>query len=98
MPNKPNVTQSAASVFQDLGIADPSVMRIKSRIAMEIQRVLEDRGMTQVEAADLMGIDQPKLSAILRGKFRGFTIDRMVRYLEALDVEVFLSFEDKKVS
>ena len=98
MNNEPIVESSSGNVFEDLGFPDAREMKIKSLIAMQIQRVINKRNLTQVEAATLMGIDQPKISAILNGKFRGFTIDRMLRFLEALNVEVTLSFVDKEAS
>lgn len=88
------VTIGSGNAYED----DAREMKIKSMIALEIQRVITKRSLTQVEAAALMGIDQPKTSAILNGKFRGFTIDRMIRLLESLDVEVLLSFVEKEAS
>jgi len=98
MTSEPTVTMGSGNVYEDLGLPDAKEMKIKSMIALEIQRVLTKRNLTQVEAAALMGIDQPKTSAILNGKFRGFTIDRMIRFLEALDVEVLVSFVEREAS
>lgn len=98
MTSEPTVTVGSVNVYDDLGLPDAKEMKIKSMIALEIQRVITKRNLTQVEAAALMGIDQPKTSAILNGKFRGFTIDRMIRFLEALDVEVLLSFVEREAS
>lgn len=96
--NEPIVTPSCGNVYEDLGLPDAKSMKIKSMIAMEIERIIEKRGLTQAEAAKLMGIDQPKISAIFSGKFRGFTIDRMIRFLERLDVDVLMSFVEREAS
>lgn len=98
MSNEPTVTLGSGNVYEDLGLPDSKEMKIKSMIALEIQRVINKRKLTQVEAAALMGIDQPKTSAILNGKFRNFTIDRMICFLEALDVEIHVSFVDREAS
>ena len=54
------------------------------------QRRIRDRGLTQTAAAAVLGVDQPKVSALLRGRLSGFTIDRLIRYAAALgqDVEI----------
>lgn len=98
MSHEPAITPSSGNVYEDLGVRDAKSMKIKSMIAMEIQRIIQKRGLTQAEAAALMGIDQPKISAIFSGKFRGFTIDRMIRFLERLDVDVLMSFVEREAS
>ena len=56
----------------------------------EISSIIEDRGLTQAEAAEIMGVDQPKVSALVRGRLDGFSMERLYRFLNALgrDVEI----------
>jgi predicted XRE-type DNA-binding protein len=78
------------NVFADLGLPDADELKAKSELAIEIIEIIEDRGLKQAEAAEIMGIDQPKVSLLARGKLRGFSMDRLYRFLNALgrDLEI----------
>ena len=64
----------------------------KVDLAFEISRVIEERGLTQVQAAEIMGVDQPKVSALVRYRLDGFSTERLYRFLNALgrDVEIIV--------
>jgi predicted XRE-type DNA-binding protein len=81
---------STGNVFADLGLADPSEHLIKAGLVVRIDRTIRQRKLTQATAAKLMGIDQPKISAMLSGQFRGYSVERLMRFLVALghDVEI----------
>jgi len=81
---------SSGNVFADLGLRNPEVLLAKADLVFEISRTIEARGLTQAEAADLLGIDQPKISALVRGRLGGFSMERLFRYLNALgkDIEI----------
>jgi predicted XRE-type DNA-binding protein len=81
---------SSGSVFADLGLADAEEHLIKAGLVVKIDRILRQRELTQSAAAQLMGIDQPKVSAMLAGQFRGYSVERLMRFLVALghDVEI----------
>jgi len=81
---------SSGNVFQDLGLPHPEERLIRAELAHRIATIIEDRNLTQGDAAALMGINQPKVSALLRGRLDGFSFERLARYLVALgqDVEV----------
>ena len=81
-------TVSSGNVFADLGVDEPDEALLKADLARQIGRIVRERGLTQTAAAKLLGVDQPKVSALLRGRLSGFTIDRLVRYAAALDQEV----------
>jgi len=83
---------SSGNVFQDLGLPHPEERLIRAELAHRIATIIEDRNLTQSEAATLMGINQPKVSALLRGHLDGFSFERLARYLVALgqDVEVMV--------
>lgn len=84
------ITRSSGNVFADLGQPDADQLLAKADLAIEISSVIEERGLTQVEAAELMGIDQPKVSALVRGRLDGFSMERLYRLLNALgrDIEI----------
>ena len=81
---------SSGNVFSDLGLADASEHLIKAGLVVKIDRTIRQRRLTQASAAQLMGIDQPKVSAMLAGQFRGYSVERLMRFLVSLghDVEI----------
>ena len=81
---------SSGNVYADLGLADADEHLIKAGLVVKIDRIIRQRHLTQVAAAQLMGIDQPKVSAMLAGQFRGYSVERLMRFLVALghDVEI----------
>jgi predicted XRE-type DNA-binding protein len=84
------VTPGSGNVFTDLGFAEPEEELTKAQLASQIRRVINRRRLTQAAAAALMGIDQPKVSALLRGRLANFSSERLMRLLTALgqDVEI----------
>ena len=84
------VTPSSGNVFADLGFTEPEEELTKAQLASHIRQVIKRRRLTQVTAATLMGIDQPKVSALLNGRLANFSSERLMRLLTALgqDVEI----------
>ncbi len=84
------IEESSGNVFADLGLKDPEELLAKAELVHRICELIAERKLTQVRAAKLLGVDQPKVSALLRGKLDGFSTDRLFRFLNALgqDVEV----------
>jgi predicted XRE-type DNA-binding protein len=84
------ITASSGNVFADLGLPDADQLLVKADLAIEIIRVIEKRGLTQTQAAEMLGVDQPKVSALVRGRIDGFSLERLYRFLNALgrDVEI----------
>jgi predicted XRE-type DNA-binding protein len=84
------VTPGSGNVFADLGFAEPEEELTKAQLASHIRQVIQRRRLTQVAAAALMGIDQPKVSALLNGRLANVSADRLMRLLTALgqDVEI----------
>ena len=84
------VTAGSDNVFADLGVADPEEELTKAQLAAHIRQTIRRRRLTQVRAAELMGLDQPKVSALMNGRLGGFSSDRLMRFLTALgqDVEI----------
>jgi predicted XRE-type DNA-binding protein len=92
MSDETRFRRSSGNVFADLGLADADYLLAKADLAIEISSVIEERNLTQVEAASLMGVDQPKVSALVRGRLDGFSMERLYRFLNALgrDVEIIV--------
>src|SRR4051795_3901539 len=84
------VEASSGNVFADLGLKNPEELLAKAELVQCISDIIAERKPTQARAAKVLGIDQPKVSALLRGKLDGFSIDRLFRFLNALgrDVEI----------
>jgi predicted XRE-type DNA-binding protein len=76
------------NVFKDIGVPNAEDHLIKAQLVFKIDTVLKKRGLKQVEAAQLFGIRQPDVSKMLRGEFRQFSVERLLRFLVALDQDV----------
>jgi predicted XRE-type DNA-binding protein len=86
------VRPSSGNVFADLGFAEPEEELAKAQLASRLRQIIERRRLTQAAAAGLMGIDQPKVSALLNGRLANFSSGRLMRLLTALgqDVEIIV--------
>jgi predicted XRE-type DNA-binding protein len=84
------VEASSGNVFADLDLPAPEEMLAKAQLVQRIGDILAERKLTQARAAAVLGVDQPKISALLRGRFNGFSTERLFRFLNALgqDVEI----------
>jgi predicted XRE-type DNA-binding protein len=86
------VERGSGNVFADLGVPHPQEMLARAELARKISEIITQQKFTQAEAAAILGVDQPKVSALLRGKLNGFSSDRLFRFLNALgrDVEIVI--------
>src|SRR5215212_88069 len=82
------VHDSTGNVFEDLGLANPGERLAKAELARVIRKIVRERGLTQAEAASLLGVKQPDVSDLMRGKLARFSMERLERFLNALDMEV----------
>ncbi len=92
--SKENITtKSSGNVFSDLGLSEADDLMGKANLALHIRRTIEERRLTQAQAAALLGLDQPKVSAIINGRLDGFSSDRLIRFLNDLgcDVQIKIS-------
>lgn len=87
---KKDYVVGSGNVFADLGHPRPAEALAKAELARKIGALISERGLTQAAAATLLEIDQPKVSALTRGRLAGFSLDRLVRFLVLLgsDVEI----------
>lgn len=89
--------ESSGNVFADLGVSDPEEALAKVELAHVVSAIISHRHLTQAQAAELLGIDQPKISALVRGRLTGFSIDRLLRFLIALDNDVEIVVRPKRL-
>jgi predicted XRE-type DNA-binding protein len=82
--NKPRIEASSGNVFADLGIANPDLALAKAQLVQRIRSIIAERKLTQSNAAQILGLDQPKVSALVRGRVEGYSLDRLFRLLNAL--------------
>ena len=86
--SKKGYESGGRNVFQDLGGRNAEEHFVKAQLVFKIDTLMKKRGLKQVEAADLFGIRQPDVSKMLRGEFRQFSVERLLRFLVALDQDV----------
>jgi predicted XRE-type DNA-binding protein len=88
MSNKKRYETGSGNVFKDIGVPRAEEHLVKAQLVFKIDAILKRRGLKQVEAADLFGVRQPDVSKLLRGEFRQFSVERLLRFLVALDQDV----------
>ena len=86
------VERSSGNVFADLGRPDAEAHLLKAELVARIDEIIRERRLTQARAAELLGLSQPDVSRLLRGNFRDYSIERLLRLLTALgrDVEIVI--------
>lgn len=89
-PAEATIEPSSGNVFADLGLPDAAELDTKVRLAVAINRLLDERALSQVAAAKLLGVTQPKVSALKGYKLDGYSVERLMKFLTALgrDVEI----------
>ena len=89
------VHASSGNIFSDLGRPDAEEALARIRLAQQIAQIIERKALSQTAAAELMGLDQPKVSALVRGRLSGFSTDRLFRCLMQLGQDVDIVVRDK---
>jgi predicted XRE-type DNA-binding protein len=89
------VTPSSGNVYADLEYENPEEMLLKAHLVMLLSKAIKAKGLNQYQAAELLGIDQPKVSALVRGQFRGYSLERLFKFLNALDLDVEVNVKSK---
>ena len=84
---------SSGNVFADIGLPNADEHLVKAQLAFKIGGLMRERGLRQIDAASLFGVRQPDVSKLLRGDFRQFSVERLMRFLVALgqDVKIVVS-------
>jgi predicted XRE-type DNA-binding protein len=80
----------SGNVFRDLGFPNPEREQIKARLTLQIYKLIKVRGLTQAAAGEILGIKQPHVSGLMRGRSGNFSVERLMDFLTALgqDVEI----------
>ncbi len=95
MSDDPEYELSSGNVFADLGHPEPDTALAKAMLARRIVAIIEARGWTQSQAAAALGVDQPKVSALVRGRLRNFSTERLLRFLTRLDQDIDINVAPK---
>lgn len=95
---KIEITRSSGNVFEDVGFPDAQEALAKSRLAIIIHLIIKAQNLTQEQAAIIMGTDQPHVSDVVRGKLSQFTIDRLLKFILALDRDIEITIKKHKAS
>ena len=83
-----SITRGSTNVFEDLGYPDAAERQAKLRLAFALNQVLEGRKLSQADAAKVLGVTQPKVSALRHYKLAGFSVERLMNLLTAVDQDV----------
>jgi predicted XRE-type DNA-binding protein len=88
--NKIRVKQGSGNVFQDLGFPNPEREQLKAQLTLQIYRIIKARKLTQTAAGEILGIQQPHVSGLMRGHSGNFSVERLMDFLTDLgqDVEI----------
>lgn len=84
------ITRGTGNVFADLGLPEPAERQTKTRLALAINRIIKEQRLKQVDAAQLLGVPQPKVSALVNYRLDGFSVEKLMDFIVALgrDVEI----------
>jgi predicted XRE-type DNA-binding protein len=87
---KIQVKEGSGNVFADLGFPNPEREQLKAHLTLKIYRLIKARGLTQAKAGEILGIPQPRVSALMKGHPTSFSLERLMEFLTALgqDVEI----------
>ena len=88
MTKDTRVEEGSGNVFADLGLPDAEELLGKAALMLRIGEIIKGRNLTQAQAAQILGASQPVVSNLLNGRISGFSLERLVRFLNALDRDV----------
>ena len=98
MAHKVRVEVGSGNIFADLGLPEADTHFLKAQIVSEIYRLTSERKLTQAEAGKLMGITQPEVSRMFKGRFREYSVDRLMGFLTSFDRDVEIVVKPHKES
>ena len=90
------IHEGSRNVYHDLGFPDAEEMLVKAQLVSKISEIIRGKGLTQMEAAKMVGLPQPKLSGILRGQFRGVSERKLIDCLTSLGRDVEIVVKDTR--
>ncbi len=83
-----NITKSSGNIFEDMGFSSPRDELLKANLTARISKILQDRKIKQKDAAKILEIDQPKVSALKNGCYAGFSVERLLDLLLSLEQDI----------
>ncbi len=89
------IITSSGNVFEDLGLSEPADRLAKAELARKVGEIITKRHLSQADAAKLLGVDQPKVSNIMNGRLSGFSLERLIHFLNLLGREVQIVVKPK---
>jgi predicted XRE-type DNA-binding protein len=94
------IVPSSGNVFADMGLPDAAELDTKARLGAAIHQIVDQQRLSQIELAAILGVNQPKISALLHYKLEGFSVERLMRFLVALglDVEIIVKAKPRSRS
>ena len=92
------VYPGSGNVFKDLDLPDADERLAKAMLSIQIHEAIKKLHLTQTQAAELLGIDQPKVSALIRGRLKGFSMERLFHFLNLLGRDVQIVIKPKSRS
>ena len=100
MPKKARarVTEGTGNVFSDLGFPNAQHEQLKAHFTLRIYRLIKERGMTQTQAGEILGIKQPHVSALMRGQSGTFSVERLMEFLTLLGQDIEITVRPKRKS
>jgi predicted XRE-type DNA-binding protein len=96
MTGKITVRRGSGNVFADLGFDNPEEEKLKAQLVREIRDIIKRRRLTQAKAAELLGLKQPDVSALVTGRIHKFSLERLLRCVNRLDRDVRLVIGPKR--
>jgi predicted XRE-type DNA-binding protein len=89
------VTPGSGNVYADLEYENPQEMLLKAHLVMLLSKAIKAKVLNQYQAAEVLGIEPSKVSALVRGQFRGYSLERLFKFLNALDLDVEVNVKSK---
>jgi len=96
MAKKSTITQSSGNIFADLGLENSQEHHTKAHLVILISKMIEAQNLTQGQAAVKIGLRQPDVSKLLRGKFEGFSLERLLNFVRALGSDIEIKIKPSK--
>ena len=95
---KVKLTRSSGNVFRDLGFSgdEAEYLKVRAELMLNLQKVITARGLKQAEAAELLGVTQPRVSDLMRGRIDLFSIDTLIDMLARLGVRAKLILQSRR--
>ncbi|HZC45332.1 MAG TPA: helix-turn-helix transcriptional regulator [Candidatus Acidoferrum sp.] len=90
--------EGGENVFADIGVRDPEESLVRAKLAKQIAELIQRKALRQNQVANILGVDQSKVSKLVRGNISGFTSDRLLRYLNALGCDVRIQIRPNRTA